>query len=340
MSILYQALKRREQLDTKTDSTLRPSFSSYASPKSGVGNVLRFVLALAIIGAGGYIAYTTYYTPMESVETPVDTTMAVPIVTPVVTPQTAVVAPVVTNEETDIVTTPDFNPNELKSIADVAAMLPGSAAQPLPIPPVKVESNDSPTAMNKRAMELQSRGARDAAIQLYDEADAAGGADFSSRVNKWGLIAQTDAAKAVPALRRLVAERPRDAAARAQLGIALVKTGKYREARIELEKASALTPATSPDSAQVWYNLGVLYDKGSDRTAAIMAYEKALSGAVNNGQQKLIDTSAIQRRLSYLRATPPAAEVPAAAPVEPVVETKSLEPMPAPPLPFTRKGAQ
>lgn len=270
---------------------------------------MRFVLALAIIAGGGYVAYTTYYTPLESVETaqPVGPTPAPTVPLPVPLPQAAAVAAVTIPEPTAAEETIDvngFNPAELKSIADVAAMLPDTTQQPLPTQAVRVDAGDSPAALSKRAMALQGRGAHDAAIMLYDEAGAAGGDAFSTRVNKWGLVAVTEPARAVSSLRNLVAERPRDAAARAQLGIALVKLGKTAEARTELEKAAALAPETTSDSAQVWYNLGVMYDTSHDRDAAIIAYEKAINGAVTNNQQDLLDISAVQRRLNYLRATP------------------------------------
>lgn len=304
MSILYQALKRREQIETKPDGAFRNAARVNGSfGQAGNGGWLRTVVALAIVCAGGYIGYTTYLVPTETPELSAPTTLAVPAAQPNAAVPVTLAAPVEEPKENAT----HLNPTELKSIADVAAMLPDTVQQPLPTAnqAVLVDGSSSPIALAKRAMALQTRGANDAAIMLYDEANAAGGADnFSNRVNKWGLIAATDAPKAVGALRGLVAERPRDAAARAQLGFALVKLGQTTEARIELEKAAALASTTTPESAQVWYNLGVMYDNSNERDAAIIAYEKAINGAITNNQQDVIDLSGLQRRLNYLRATP------------------------------------
>lgn len=346
MSILYQALKRREQIESKADISLRTAPGSRYSTKApqfksssgSVGSLLRFVLALAIIGAGGYVAYTTYYTPTEMPEAQQANPQVADAPTPI--PSTANVADVILPEIIQTADAPPvFDPTELKSIADVAAMLPDSAQQPLPTAEEKaitVDGSSSPAALSKRAMALQARGANDAAIMLYDEASSLGDADnFSNRVNKWGLIAATDAARATNALRDLVAERPRDAAARAQLGIALVKLGRSNEARTELERAAALTSSTTPESAQVWYNLGVLYDNSQDRTAAIVAYEKAISGAITTNQQDVIDVTALQRRLNYLRAKPAEPLVP---PLENKSETVAESTGTEQPMPFTRRS--
>lgn len=298
MSILYQALRRREQLESKGDTRLRPSVSTAPSaPRDGGWSTGgRWLLLVLIVGGIGMVAqhYLTMPTP---VAIDADTAVAeAPIPTPGLIPPS--LAPPAAPSDT--VTLGTVNPVDLQSIADVAAMLPSSAQQPLPTPQVKVESGPSPVALSKRAMALQAQGASDAAIVMYDKA----GNDFHNQVNRWGLVAASDPERAVAPLRGLVNQRPDDAAARAQLGIALVKTNKPQQARRELERAAALAPANAPGAAQVWYNLAILYDQSGERPTAIIAYEKALAGAMATGQQDSIDTTAIQRRLNYLRATP------------------------------------
>jgi tetratricopeptide (TPR) repeat protein len=181
-------------------------------------------------------------------------------------------------------------PAAITDIDQIAALMPTEAQVPLPTPPVKVGAGNSQAATQQRARQLQAQGASAAALRIYEQA----GDDFASRVNKWGLIAESDAQRALPQLKALARERPDNAAARAQLGLALIKVADMDRALTELTTASSLAPT----NAQIWYNLAVLADQMGNMQLAGTAYENAL---LNAGDAQVFDRASVQRRLNYLR---------------------------------------
>ncbi|MGE3770637.1 MAG: tetratricopeptide repeat protein [Bdellovibrionales bacterium] len=276
MSVLYQALKRRDEVER---AGAPGGGSMYINPprtRGGLWSLLVTVLILLVAAAYAYIFF------LDTDPVPIMPQPAA-ILAPATLPLTA-------RAEAPSEIIDDATPVTITDAAQIAAMLPAQAQIPLPVPPVKVGSDASPQAVQERARQLQAQGATDAALKLYTQA----GDDFSSRVNRWGLIAESDAPQALPHLKALVRERPDNAAAHAQLGLAYIKLNRLDDAKAELLTATSLDTT----NAQIWYNLAALADQMGDSPVAQNAYQNALLHA---GDAPPFDRAIVQRRLNYLR---------------------------------------
>ena len=97
--------------------------------------------------------------------------------------------------------------------------------------------------------------------------------NFEAHYNlAWLTARENRLADGVEHLKKAVAARPRDAAARNALGGLYLRLGKLPEAEAELAEAGRL----DPKSPWAPYNLALVRDKRGDRPGAIAQFRRAL----------------------------------------------------------------